>query len=73
MAKLKLTDFEERVWEQMLQREARGVPILAKTIGKELIASENRVERTMNALVMLGLVERLRQGSQKLYKAKENI
>ncbi len=66
---VEMTDFEEKVWKYLLSHPK--TPVQAKTIAKEWIVSDGRVNRVLNRFVENGIADLIRIGSNKFYKIKE--
>ena len=66
---VKMTDFEEKVWEYLLSHPK--TPVQAKTIAKEWIVSKTRVYRVLERFVENNIADVVRIGSKKFYRVKE--
>lgn len=69
MMAVEMTDFEEKVWKYLLSHPK--TPVQAKTIAKEWIVSDGRVNRVLNRFVENGIADLIRMGSKKFYRVKE--
>jgi Fic family protein len=66
---VEMTDFEEKVWNYLCSH--KKTPVQARTIAKAWIVNDNKVARTLNRFVEIGIADLVRIGSKKFYKVKE--
>ena len=65
---VKMTDFEEKVWEYLLSHPK--TPVQTKTIAKEWIVSKTRVYRVLEKFVAVGIADFVKIGTKKFYQVK---